>query len=382
MMNYNNKTIFLLYYFLIIVFLISTNTYFSYDESLIFGGADVRSYISISNSFPSISDQKMMPIHAERFFFYYVFGFFSKILTIEVYNLYRILVFLIIGFINFFLILILKKKKIEINLILIFLTLINLNPYISRYYIAVPTILNDLIFILGITLLIYALVNNKNTFFYLSLIILFFSRQTSVAIIISLMATKLIYTNNFKINIQSIVIAIATFLIIYMINFYYSSHLFDLKGYRWQQYSIETRLFGFFDENINLKQKIIFLLLPLLSYLPLILFFFIFFNFKNLKKIICNNPNIFFYLLFSILIILQPILSGVNITGKNIIRLTTLAYIPILIILLEIIQKNYSIKKIPMIMIYFFITIWSLHPTFSNIKIYTFFATTINNNFK
>ena len=280
------------------------------------------------------------------------------------------------------LILILKKKKVEINLILIFLTLINLNPYISRYYIAVPTILNDLIFILGITLLVYALIDNKNIFFYLSLMVLFFSRQTSMAVIVSLIATKLLYINNFKINVRSIIITIAIFLLIYMINFYYSSHLFDLKEYRWQQYSIETRLFGFFDETISLKQKIIFLVLPLLSYFPLILFFFVFFNFKNLQKTIRNDPNIFFYLVVSILIILQPILSGVNITGKNIIRLTTLTYIPILIILLEITQKKKLIKRIHEIMIYFFIIVWSLHPTFSNIKFYTFFATTINNNFK
>jgi len=381
MTNYNNKTIFFFYYFFIIIFLIFTNTYFSYDQSLIFGGADGKSYISISNSFPNITNQKLMPIHAERFFFYYVFGFLSKFLTIEIYGLYRFFVFLIIGLINFLLILIFKRKQIEISIILIFLTLINLNPYISRYYIAIPTILNDLIFILGITLLVYAVETNKNILFILSLLIMFFSRQTSIAIIISLVATKMIFRNSFKINLKFIIYAIMIFFLIYLINFYYSSQTFDLKEYRWQQYSIGTRIFGFFDGSIDLKQKIIFLTLPFLSYLPLTLFFLIYSNFKNIRKAIIDNPNIFFFLIISILIILQPILSGVLITGKNIIRLTTLTYIPVLYILLSIIKKI-DLKRISStILIYIFIIIWSLHPTFSNITIHNSFKKIINNNF-
>ena len=381
MMNYNNKTIFSLYYLLVVSFLILTNTYFSYDQSLIFGGADGKSYISISNSFPNITDQKLMPIHAERFFFYYIFGFLSKFLTIEVYNLYRFFVFLIIGFINILLILILKKNKVEISLILIFLTLINFNPYISRYYIAIPTILNDLIFILGITLLIYAVENNKNILFILSLLIMFFSRQTSIAIIISLVATKMIFKDDFKINLKFIIYSIGIFLLIYLINFYYSSHTFDVKDYRWQQYSIETRIFGFFNESIDLKKKIIFLTLPFLSYFPLIIFFLIFFSFKNVRKTITNNPNIFFYLMISILIILQPVLSGAIITGKNVIRLTTLTYIPVLFIMVNITKKINLIKGSSTILIYIFIIIWSLHPTFSNVKMHNTFKKIINNNF-
>ena len=47
--------------------------------------------------------------------------------------------------INIFVIKILKYLNLNLQIILIFLTLINLNPYLTRFYIAIPTIINDLI---------------------------------------------------------------------------------------------------------------------------------------------------------------------------------------------------------------------------------------------
>ena len=381
MMNYNNKVIFFFYYFFLISFLSITNNYFTFENSLIFGGGDGQSYMAISESFPKITDGKIQPIHSERFFFYYIFGFISKITNIEIYNIYRLFVFLIIGLINILLILIFKKKNLEISLILIFLTLINLNPYISRFYIAVPTIVNDLIFIFGITLLIYSLENNRHIFLILSVVVLFFSRQTSIAIIIALILSKLIYKQNFIITVRTILITISLFFIIYLINFYYSSHTFDVENFRWEQYSIETRLFGFLKEDTSLKQKFIFLLLPLLSYIPLVAFFIIFFKFKNLKNVFCNNSNIFFYSVIATLILAQPVLSGVYITGKNIIRLTTLSYILILFILFNLMVRDKVIKLSSLILFYCFIIGWSLHPTFSKIQLFDIFTKKINSNF-
>ena len=147
MIDYNDKKKLFIYYVILILFLSLTNQYFSYDQSLIFGGYDGKSYINISDNFPNITDHKTPVIHSERFFFYYIFGFISKSLNLDIYNVYRFFVFCILVLINFFLILIFKSRKVDLNTTLIFLSLINLNPYISRFYIAVPTIINDLIFI-------------------------------------------------------------------------------------------------------------------------------------------------------------------------------------------------------------------------------------------
>ena len=61
--------------FLLIIYLIGTNTYFNYEQSLIFGGADGFSYFEISKAFPKLSDIPLQPIHAERFFYPYLIGF-------------------------------------------------------------------------------------------------------------------------------------------------------------------------------------------------------------------------------------------------------------------------------------------------------------------
>ena len=133
------------------------------------------------------------------------------------------------------------------------------------------------------------------------------------------------------------------------------------------------RIFGFFFQNVPLKDKLFFLLLPLLSFGPLFLYF-IFTRKLNipLKKII-NSKLLIFLLSFISLVILQPILSGVEVTGRNIIRLTSLAYIPLLIFLIMITKakKNYITRSKNLYLLILIILIFhSFHPTFSVIKIF------------
>jgi len=49
-MQKNN--LFIFYFFFVFIFIISTNSHFSYEESLRFGGADGFSYMRISKDFP------------------------------------------------------------------------------------------------------------------------------------------------------------------------------------------------------------------------------------------------------------------------------------------------------------------------------------------
>ena len=377
MIKNNNIITIFFYYSFLILFLLLTNQYFNYQESLIFGGADGASYMNISKSFPNIASLEMQPVHSERFFFYYIFGFFSKVLNVDVYYVYRFFVFTFLASINILLILILKEKKINLNLIFILLSVVNLNPYISRFYIAVPTILNDLIFIFGLTLFLYSLEKNKTKILFSSLIILFFSRQTSLAIILALVFTKLIYLESFTFKNKKILFIVLLFIGISLINYQYSSHTFNYTNYSSDQYSPEMRLFGFFLQENTIKEKLIFLLFPFLSFFPLLLYFYIFRNLKNISFSLPKDPKIFLYTLICALIILQPILSGVSVTGKNIIRLTTLSYILVLFLLFNFTKINKFRNKGITILFYIFLLFWSLHPTFSNINIFKYPSNTL-----
>ena len=370
MIKFNNQNKIFSYYFFLILFLLLTNQYFNYYESLIFGGADGESYINISKSFPGLPEKNIPPIHSERFLFYYILGFISKLLNIDIYNLYRFFVFTFLALINFFLILLFKKKKINLSLILILLSLINLNPYISRFYIAVPSLLNDLIFIFGLTLFLYSIEVNKTKILITSLIILFFSRQTSIAIVLALILTKFIYKKKFFFQNIKIVLIVLLFILVYFVNYQYSSNTFDFEGLRLEQYAPDMRLFGLFLQDNTFKQKLIFLTLPFLSFLPLFLFFLIFRKAKKIKFILPTDPKNFLYFLICLLIIFQPILSGVSVTGKNIIRLTTLSYILILFLLFNFTEEKKITNYFIIVFFSLFIILWSLHPTFSNINIF------------
>ena len=97
-MNYKKKIILYIFIFNSNFYFLS-NSYFSYEESLIFGGADGKSYFDISKYSPYLSEEPIQPIHAERFFSYLI-GLISKTLFIEIYTLNRIFVIFIIVLIN------------------------------------------------------------------------------------------------------------------------------------------------------------------------------------------------------------------------------------------------------------------------------------------
>ena len=128
---------------------------------------------------------------------------------------------------------------------------------------------------------------------------------------------------------------------------------------------------GFIDflkYNFDLFLLIKFILYPLFSFGPIILLFF-YLIYKKIIKINLNENSIFF--IFLILgIISQPIITGPELTGKNIIRLSSYSYLP----LISLIFLNISIKKI-INKSYFkylilFVVLWSLHPTFSKILVF------------
>ena len=60
----------------IIIFLLLTNSYFSYDESLIFG-VDGYSF-EISKASPNVTTERIQSIHSERFFYPYIIDYSVK----------------------------------------------------------------------------------------------------------------------------------------------------------------------------------------------------------------------------------------------------------------------------------------------------------------
>ena len=77
----SKKKIYLIFLFLILLYIFFTNSYFGYQDSLIYGGADGFSYYEISKFAPKISATAIQPIHSERFFFHILSELSRKYLT-------------------------------------------------------------------------------------------------------------------------------------------------------------------------------------------------------------------------------------------------------------------------------------------------------------
>lgn len=356
------------FFYLVIILLtyvLLTNTFFNFEESLIYGAADGLAYFEISKNSPGFPEISLQPIHTERFFFPYFIGLISKIFPIEIYDLYRVLVVFLLISINLILINILKTTKRTKLEILFCIILFNFNPYLSRFYISNPLIINDLIFIIGSVLCLQGILKTEKRTIFFGLVIACLARQSGLAIPISLLFLKFLQGNNFFLNKKEIVFSFLLFFIIYFISFFYSEFIPKYEE-RSEQYFIT--IFGIFIEDISLKQLILLFAWSFLSFAPLVLFILLYFKFykKNYKL---NKNLLVFSISLSVLLIGQGLLQGYEVSGKNIIRLTTQSFVHLLIFFL-LCSKEIKFKfEIKLFILMTVIFIWNCHPTFS---IYSF----------
>ena len=360
----NEKRIIFLYSFFCLLFLLITNNYF--DENNINQSATSGIYyLDIAKSFPNtfkVENDSNTYIHADRFIISYLMGGISLLINIPAFEIFFIFSKICIIFFIYINYLIIIKFKVPVISKLLLTSLILLNPYIIRYFLANPLMLNDLIFYISISLLLLSFQISNNLIFYISIILALFSRQTSIIILIAFIITYFFPKNNF-INTKKIFYI----LIFFAINFILS-----------KIYISEASLNNFYHQNLNgllyyLLQKfdflelINFLFYPAFSFFPLIIFLSLEFIYN--KPSVSKNFNfIIFFLILGIF--LQPILGGPHITGKNIIRLTSYAYMPVIYTFynLYIFQKSFN-KKFFFIFI-LFLFFWSLHPTFSRFSFF------------
>ena len=352
----NDKSVYIFIFFSL-VYLFFTTVYFSYEESLIYGAADGANYIKISKNSPFFLDEELRKIHAQRFLIPYVIGLISKIVYLDIFYIYRLLNFILIFSSLYVLIKIFKTSKIDNTSIIVALTLVIYNPYFFRYFLSLPTLINDFFFVFSSLIIVYGIKTKNKNISYIGFALSIIARQTGIMFLIGALILKIKYRNKFFFTKFDLIKIIIIYLSIISLNNYYASQAsydaFDLRAV--------NGIFFYLKNSFDLKEIILFFSYILFSYLPVLIFFL-------LRKINKNyDKYLFIYILISIsLIFLQPILAGPEIAGKNIIRLTNLAYFISIILCLMF----YSFKKINLskYILYIFILgslFWSLHPTYN-----------------
>ena len=347
-------------------FIFLTNSYFNYDESLIYGAADILHYYKIALAAPEMPDKVIGYHYSQRFFAPYIIGVISKLTNLNIIYVARIFVVAVLFMQIFYILKINKVIKVNEKKNILNILIILLNPYSFRYYLSNPMMIQDFIFQLCFILLIYFfLKGNKIKLILITFASLFF-RQTSISFILSFLIIYIYDKKFFKTKEIALLILlfICSFLII-------SSVSREISVNNIFPYEHITGLYYWLLEDFNTIKLLLFILLPLISYLPLIIFK-VFFKTQNINF---RDTFLLFILIATIIIFLQPIIAGPHITGKNIIRLTSLAF-PALVILCnyKIIQSNtFSIYQKTIFKFYpILLIIWSLHPKYSNIGFYFF----------
>lgn len=359
----NQKKLYSFYILWLLLFLLLSNQHYSYDEIISINQTDSHSYMAIAVSAPDYSSE-VLPYHkAQRFFLPYLIGIVSKLSDINILYTFKIFNIITILLIIFLHCKIINKLKLSLTSSIIFISVLILNPYLFRYSIAVPTMINDLVFILSIYLFLYTLIINKSASI-ISVFLSLISRQNGIFIFLA----NIIY-NFFNLK----------FKYFKSLNFFYTIIIFIFIFILANNYAEKVstsnfnfkHAYGIFEWILNSWNFLTFIkwiTLPFYSYLPLLTIFAFFFKIKKYDKNYFKNYMILFFIFFSIIGV--SILPGPEITGRNIIRLTSLAF-PILIVFLACYGEQKKIfLKINLLTIIIFLHIWSLHPRYSNIPLF------------
>ena len=348
-------------------FIFLTNSYFDYDESLLYGAADILYYYQIALSAPELPDKIIGYHYAQRFFAPYVIGTISKLFNLEIIYIARFFVIAILLMQIFYILKINKLIKVKNDISILSVLIILLNPYNFRYYLSNPLMIQDFAFQLCFIILIYFFLKKENLKLISLTFISFFLRQTSICFFISLLIVSIYDKKFFK--FKEICLLIFLFVCSFFVITTISSKISINNVFPYEH--ITGLYYWIMNDSYNSLKLMIFLLLPVISYGPLIIFSILF----KKKKNIIQDSLFLFLVCATIIIFIQPILAGPDVTGKNIIRLTSLAF-PALVIFCnyKIVKNNIFLRYQKFIYKFYpiFLIIWSLHPKYSNIGFYFF----------
>ena len=347
-----------------LVYIIFTNNFFNFEQSIIYGAADGETYMQIAKAAPNISSEELVYHKAERFIIPYIIGSIAYIANVDIFTMFRVFSFISIVLILFIFLSILNELKVEIFQKYYLFSLLVFNPYIIRYYLSLPTLINDVIFIFSGALFIFSILKNKKKYIYLAIIIGAACRINTIFFLLAIIATKFFYKKKFIFSTYDIIISLIIFYIISLIN----SHHANLVGGYNSAYDLKIR-FGLFFSSFSSMELLNFILFPLINFLPLILIPF-FFNFRHNYRDLANDKLLFISLSIFIMISFTAFVAGPIITGKNIIRLINLSYPFVIYIIYKLINNNnVPKKKIQKFIFLSFMILWSLHPTYSTVKL-------------
>lgn len=357
-----NSIIYIIYFLYAFFFIFLTTNFLNVD-GLIYEAnqADIISYRIIYENSPNIPYQidELQKHVSQRFLIPYLIGYLSYLTSLEVEILFKIFGIITTILIAHIIYVISNIIKLNSDEKLIYLSLFFFNPYLIRYYFFNYIQLQDLIFLYFSFLFIYFFIKEKDSpLIIISAASLYF-KQSGLALIITAIFCFL-FKKKIKLLFFLVALSFVVFFNIKLLSDYMTSSPFPIGNV--------INIFGYNFFNLEeIKRFLIFLSFPLLSFFPLLIFLIGEFKFQNI-----NFKRTILFSLPIIMLIGQPILGGPDI-GRNLIRLTSLSYPFLLTFLIyQVDLKKKFENKIILFLFISFLHAWSMHPTFSKIKMLIF----------
>ena len=177
---------------LLLVSLLVTNRYLSLEADAAwvrFAGGDSYSYLTIANAFPSLPYDATLWLHkSQRFVLPYVLGGVARMFGVPVEQVFRgFAVLVVLGVVVLFR-RILRYFALSIEMRMVLLGILILNAYMFRYHLAIPWMVSDLGFQLGVVLVLLGLLGERPGLTYVALLFATLSKQTALTLIPGVMA--------------------------------------------------------------------------------------------------------------------------------------------------------------------------------------------------
>lgn len=319
----------LIFCFVLSCFLVVTNRWLTWDESMsLFHADDLLSYLPIANAAPSLPVSPLSHHHAQRFLIHYFVGSMSAWTGVSLPVVYRLVWALLTLSLAFLLgHTFTRASRGRTPLFEMSWALLFMNPYFVRYYMAVPGLLQDVVFLLGTAIVLWALFERRVVALFCGLVLTGLGRQTVVMLLPGL-AVWMLFAPAWRKAAMSARLARFAVALAAIVGTYFAT---DLLSASFSKHSVNlehvTGIFSWLRSSevsaLTLAEHFLRVVIP---YVPLAaLLVGLGSRIRPRRTLVC--PELVSCFMFCAAIAVQPFLAGPDITGKNASRLSAMGLV-------------------------------------------------------
>jgi hypothetical protein len=325
---------------LLLAGLLLTNRYLSLGRDAAwveFAGGDAYTYLAIADAFPSLPRDVSLWLHkAQRLFFPYVLGGVAWTFGVSTEHVFRVFGLLVVLAVVLVFRRMLLSLALSVEVRMVLLSLLILNAYMFRYHIAIPWMVSDLGFELGLSMALLGLLRERPALTYAGLLVATLGKQTAIALIPGVIAWMwFVWNAPRRVKIAQCLAAAVLGPIVFVATTWLvasfsrssdmAAHVIGLFQWMSTQFSPST-LAAF------AARGLIVFALPMALFVSLAVT-------RKLPVRWYRNIRLWLCLGLAAPIEMEPVLAGPAVTGGSMTRLAVLAYLPVLLGLATVLEQ-------------------------------------------